>query len=88
MTRTNSNSKNSDRGSGKLQGKTAILTSGNSGIERVVALTFAREAADVLMYAGVSIDGLLSSTALRLLDALQSQAIALHCLECQRVWLC
>nr|WP_322708641.1 hypothetical protein [Nostoc sp. ChiSLP03a]MDZ8209741.1 hypothetical protein [Nostoc sp. ChiSLP03a] len=45
-------------------GIAAILTSGNSGIERVVAFTFAREAADVLMYAGVSIGGLLNSTVL------------------------
>ncbi|MEH2125643.1 hypothetical protein [Nostoc sp.] len=64
MTKTNSYSKNSDRGSGKLQSKATILTSGNSGIGRVVALTFARKAADVLMYVGVSIGDLLSSTAL------------------------
>ncbi|MEH2170548.1 MAG: hypothetical protein V7K41_28650 [Nostoc sp.] len=64
MTRTNSYSKNSDRVSGKLQGKTAILTIGNSRIGRTVALAFTREAADVLRYAGVSIAGLLSLTAL------------------------
>ncbi|MBE8970419.1 hypothetical protein IQ277_30680 [Nostocales cyanobacterium LEGE 12452] len=63
MTRTNSYSKNCDRGSAKLQGKAAILTNGNSGIGRVVAFTFVREAADVVMYAGVSIGGLLSPTA-------------------------
>ncbi|MDZ8085882.1 MAG: hypothetical protein RMY16_10000 [Nostoc sp. DedQUE12b] len=45
-------------------GIAAILTSGNSGIGLAVALTFARKAADVLMYAGVSIDGLQSPTAL------------------------
>ncbi|MDZ7969174.1 MAG: hypothetical protein RM368_30215 [Nostoc sp. DedSLP03] len=38
MTTTNSYSKNSDRGSGKLQGKAAIQTSGNSGIRRTVEL--------------------------------------------------
>jgi NAD(P)-dependent dehydrogenase (short-subunit alcohol dehydrogenase family) len=37
------------RGSGKLQGKTAIITGGDSGIGRAVALAFAREGADVLI---------------------------------------
>ncbi|WP_448267405.1 hypothetical protein [Nostoc sp. DSM 114159] len=40
MTTTNSYSKNFDRGSGTLQGKTAIQTSSNSGIGLAVALTF------------------------------------------------
>jgi len=35
------------RGSGKLQGKTAIITGGDSGIGRSVAVLFAREGADV-----------------------------------------
>ena len=40
---------NSYRGSGKLQGKAAVITGGDSGIGRAVALAFAREGADVLI---------------------------------------
>ncbi len=39
------------RGSGKLQGKAAIITGGDSGIGRAVAIAFAKEGADVaIMY--------------------------------------
>jgi NAD(P)-dependent dehydrogenase (short-subunit alcohol dehydrogenase family) len=37
------------KGSGKLKNKTAIITGGDSGIGRAVALAFAREGADVLI---------------------------------------
>jgi NAD(P)-dependent dehydrogenase (short-subunit alcohol dehydrogenase family) len=37
------------RGSGKLAGKAAIITGGDSGIGRAVAIAFAREGADVLI---------------------------------------
>jgi len=38
-----------NRGSGRLEGKAAIITGGDSGIGRAVALAFAREGADVLI---------------------------------------
>jgi NAD(P)-dependent dehydrogenase (short-subunit alcohol dehydrogenase family) len=37
------------KGSGKLQGKKAVITGGDSGIGRAVAIAYAREGADVLI---------------------------------------
>ncbi|WP_280457034.1 glucose 1-dehydrogenase [Nocardia carnea] len=37
------------RGSGKLTGRTAVITGGDSGIGRAVAIAFAREGADILI---------------------------------------
>ncbi len=38
------------RGSGRLTGKAAVITGGDSGIGRAVAIAFAREGADVLIH--------------------------------------
>ncbi len=38
-----------DRGSGKLEGKRALITGGDSGIGRAVAIAFAKEGADVMI---------------------------------------
>ncbi|HEY3953389.1 MAG TPA: SDR family NAD(P)-dependent oxidoreductase, partial [Streptosporangiaceae bacterium] len=37
------------RGSGRLEGKAAVITGADSGIGRAVAIAFAREGADVLI---------------------------------------
>src|SRR6476619_3650122 len=40
---------NSYRGSGRLTGKRAVITGGDSGIGRAVAIAYAREGADILV---------------------------------------
>jgi NAD(P)-dependent dehydrogenase (short-subunit alcohol dehydrogenase family) len=49
MTPAPRSEKESHRGSGKLEGKAAIITGGDSGIGRAVAIAFAKEGADVLI---------------------------------------
>jgi NAD(P)-dependent dehydrogenase (short-subunit alcohol dehydrogenase family) len=49
MTPRPDHGENSYRGSGRLEGKKATITGGDSGIGRAVALAFAREGADVVI---------------------------------------
>jgi NAD(P)-dependent dehydrogenase (short-subunit alcohol dehydrogenase family) len=49
MRRKPDHGEESYRGNGRLAGKTAIITGGDSGIGRAVAIAFAREGADVLI---------------------------------------
>ena len=49
MRRKPDHGEQSYRGSGKLQGRAAIITGSDSGIGRAVAIAFAREGADVLI---------------------------------------
>jgi NAD(P)-dependent dehydrogenase (short-subunit alcohol dehydrogenase family) len=49
MRRQPDHGESSYRGSGRLTGKKAIITGGDSGIGRAVAIAFAREGADVLI---------------------------------------
>jgi NAD(P)-dependent dehydrogenase (short-subunit alcohol dehydrogenase family) len=49
MHRRPDHGEDSYRGSGRLAGKAAVITGGDSGIGRAVAISFAREGADVLI---------------------------------------
>ncbi|MGF9692071.1 MULTISPECIES: SDR family oxidoreductase [unclassified Rhizobium] len=49
MTPTPDHGETSYRGSGRLEGKKAVITGGDSGIGRAVAIAYAREGADVLI---------------------------------------
>jgi NAD(P)-dependent dehydrogenase (short-subunit alcohol dehydrogenase family) len=61
------------RGSGKLEGKAAVITGGDSGIGRAVAIAYAREGADILI-AYLSEDDDAKDTA-RLVEAAGRKAV-------------
>ncbi len=61
-------------GSGRLQGKAALITGGDSGIGRAVALAFAREGADVLIsYLNEDVD---ARETVRVVEAAGRKAVA------------
>lgn len=65
------------RGSGKLAGKTALITGGDSGIGRAAAVAFAREGADVsIVYLNEHED---AEETVRLVEAEGQRAIAIAC---------
>ncbi len=77
------------KGSGKLEGKKAVITGGDSGIGRAVALAFAREGADVLISYGYDIEDNDAEETLALIKSAGRKGIAIkgdiqqeeHCIE-------
>ncbi|RIV41580.1 SDR family oxidoreductase [Micromonospora radicis] len=66
------------QGSGKLDGKKALITGGDSGIGRAVAIAFAREGADVLIsYLGAEEDADARET-VRLVEAAGRRGVAVR----------
>ncbi|MFB8249529.1 SDR family oxidoreductase [Streptomyces sp. NPDC055952] len=66
------------RGSGKLEGRKAVITGGDSGIGRAVALAFAREGADVLFtYLDDEKDD--AAETVRLVESAGRRAVAVSC---------
>ncbi|MDG4797656.1 SDR family oxidoreductase [Micromonospora sp. WMMD1082] len=66
------------RGTGKLDGKKAVITGGDSGIGRAVAIAYAREGADVLIsYLGEEEDADARET-VRLIEAAGRKGVAIR----------
>lgn len=77
------------RGSGRLRGYATLVTGGDSGIGRAVALAFAREGADVLFSHLPEEEGEATETS-RLVESAGRTAVAVPCdvreeAECQRL---
>ncbi len=73
------------KGSGKLEGRKAIITGGDSGIGRAVAIAFAREGADVLIvYLQEEADALETRS---LIEAEGRKAVLMKC-DIQRASIC
>ncbi|HET6636544.1 MAG TPA: SDR family oxidoreductase [Streptomyces sp.] len=66
------------RGSGRLEGKKTVLTGGDSGIGRAVALAFAREGADVL-FTHLEQEADEARETVRLVEDAGRRAVALSC---------
>ncbi|MGW0605817.1 SDR family oxidoreductase [Streptomyces sp. NPDC002644] len=66
------------RGSGKLEGRKAVITGGDSGIGRAVALAFAREGADVL-FTYLEEEGEDARETARLVEESGRRAVAVTC---------
>jgi hypothetical protein len=64
------------KGSGKLKGMKAVITGGDSGIGRAVAIAFAREGADVLI---AFLDETEEANEVKKLGARDPMALARHC---------
>ncbi|WBB90755.1 SDR family oxidoreductase [Verrucosispora sp. WMMC514] len=66
------------RGTGKLDGKKAVITGGDSGIGRAIAIAYAREGADVLIsYLGAEEDADARET-VRLIEAAGRRGVAIR----------
>lgn len=77
------------RGSGRLEGRAALITGGDSGIGRAVALAFAREGADVLLSHLPEEEGE-AREAVRLVEDAGRRAVSMACdvrdeSECRRL---
>ncbi|WBB50799.1 SDR family oxidoreductase [Verrucosispora sp. WMMA2044] len=78
MTPKPDHGEDSYRGTGKLDGKKAVITGGDSGIGRAIAIAYAREGADVLIsYLGEEEDADARET-VRLIEAAGRKGVAIR----------